>query len=99
SLAPAGAAGAAAGAPGAGGARIELSGSVWTYPGFAPAGEIAASWAERISQGRFAELAGAFGVADQAALDATAAGLLEWAASPAALFAMPHVQALIRLPA
>jgi ubiquinone/menaquinone biosynthesis C-methylase UbiE len=78
---------------------IALSGSLWTYPGFAPAAEIAASWADRLSEGDFAELAQSLGVADKASLVATAKGLLEWSRRPDAFFGMPHVEALIRLPA
>jgi SAM-dependent methyltransferase len=78
-------------------AQVEVSGSLWTYPGFAPAAEIAASWAERISEGDFADLAQSLGVADKTSLVATAKGLVEWARHPAAFFAMPHVEALVRI--
>jgi SAM-dependent methyltransferase len=83
----------------AGLAAAEVSGSIWTYPGFAPAAEIAASWAERLTGQHFADLAEAAGVADAAALRATADGLTAWADQPGAFFAMPHVEALVRLPA
>ncbi|MDR1119217.1 MAG: methyltransferase domain-containing protein [Bifidobacteriaceae bacterium] len=80
-------------------AEIHVSGSVWTYPGFAPAQEIAGSWADRITDRRFADLAEQAGVADLTSLTATAKGLVEWARHPDAFFAMPHVEALVRLPA
>ncbi|MDR2348627.1 MAG: class I SAM-dependent methyltransferase [Bifidobacteriaceae bacterium] len=77
--------------------EVLISGSLWTYPGFAPAAEIAASWADRISQGHFPALAAEHAVATKTDLIATAKGLIEWARHPAAFFAMPHIEALIRL--
>ncbi|MDR3361013.1 MAG: methyltransferase domain-containing protein [Bifidobacteriaceae bacterium] len=75
----------------------ELSGSLWTYPGLAPAGQIAASWADRILGQPFADRVAELGLADQTALTATAKGLLEWARHPSACFAMPHLEALVQL--
>jgi SAM-dependent methyltransferase len=79
------------------GGRALVSGSLWTYPGFASAAEVAASWAERLTESRFVDLAAGLGVADRESLAATAAGLVEWARQPGALFVMPHIEALIRL--
>lgn len=79
-------------------AFAQFSGSLWTYPGLAPASEIAASWADRLTEAHFAGLAAAAGVADESSLAATAKGLIEWGRSPAPFFAIPHVEALIQLP-
>ncbi|MDR2347827.1 MAG: methyltransferase domain-containing protein [Bifidobacteriaceae bacterium] len=75
--------------------RATVTGSLWTYPGLAPAAEIAASWADRLVEPRFADHVAAAGIADRTELTATAKGLVEWAARPDAFFAMPHVEALI----
>ncbi|MDR0417722.1 MAG: methyltransferase domain-containing protein [Propionibacteriaceae bacterium] len=79
----------------AGGPEIQISSSTWTDPGFAPPAEIARSWTERLTGHHLADRA----AADRAALAATAQGLIEWARQPTAFFAMPHIEALVRLPA
>ncbi|MDR2566917.1 MAG: class I SAM-dependent methyltransferase [Bifidobacteriaceae bacterium] len=76
--------------------QATISGSAWTYPGYESAAEVAASWAERLTERRFVDLAAGLGVADQTSLTRTATGLMEWARHPGALFVMPHVEALVR---
>ncbi|MDR1633417.1 MAG: class I SAM-dependent methyltransferase [Bifidobacteriaceae bacterium] len=77
--------------------RAKISGSIWTYPGYESAAEVAANWAERLTERRFIDLAAGLGVADETSLIRTAAGLVEWASHPGAMFAMPHVEALVSL--
>jgi SAM-dependent methyltransferase len=77
--------------------QVRFSGTLWTYPGFAPAAEIANSWADRLTERRFVDLATGTGVADEASLVRAATGLIEWARHPDAFFAMPHVEAIIDL--
>ncbi|MDR0627182.1 MAG: class I SAM-dependent methyltransferase [Bifidobacteriaceae bacterium] len=77
--------------------QASFSGSVWTYPGYETAAEIAASWAERLTERRFIDLAAGLGVADETSLIQTATGLIEWARAPGALLAMPHIEAVVRL--
>ncbi|MDR1186665.1 MAG: class I SAM-dependent methyltransferase [Bifidobacteriaceae bacterium] len=77
--------------------RATFSGSMWTYPGYESAAEIAESWAARLTERRFIDLAVGLGVADEASLIRTAAGLIEWAQLPGALLVMPHVEAVVRL--
>ncbi|MDR2381695.1 MAG: class I SAM-dependent methyltransferase [Bifidobacteriaceae bacterium] len=76
----------------------DLNGSIWTYPGFAPVAQIAGSWADRLVSEHFSALAVKAGAADRTALIATAKGLIEWGNRPDAFFAMPHIEALVRLP-
>ncbi|MDR0592229.1 MAG: class I SAM-dependent methyltransferase [Bifidobacteriaceae bacterium] len=77
--------------------RAGISGSLWTYPGFESAGEVAASWAERLTERHFIDLAAELGVADEPSLVRTAEGLVEWSRAPGALFVMPHIEALVQM--
>jgi SAM-dependent methyltransferase len=75
-----------------------VSSSVWTYPGFEPPRVIAGSWAERLSDARFVQLATAAGVSDEAALERAAGQIRGWAEDPDAFFAHPHGEIIIRVP-
>jgi SAM-dependent methyltransferase len=77
---------------------VTVSASVWTYPGFESPADVARSWAERLTQPRFAGLAEAAGVAGQAALRHAAAELRAWAEHPDAFFAHPQGEIIIRVP-
>jgi SAM-dependent methyltransferase len=77
---------------------FSVSATVWTYPGFEPAADVAGSWAERLTAPRFVQLAEAAGVGDQAALARAALDLRRWAESPDAFFAHPHGEIIIRVP-
>jgi SAM-dependent methyltransferase len=75
-----------------------VSASVWTYPGFEPAGAVAGSWAERLTAARFVQLAEAAGVSDPAALERAAQDIRAWGENPDAFFAHPHGEIVIRVP-
>jgi SAM-dependent methyltransferase len=77
---------------------FSVSASVWTYPGFEPAREIARSWAERLTAPRFVQLAMAAAVADEATLAAAARDIRAWAENPDAFFAHAHGEIIIRVP-
>jgi hypothetical protein len=70
---------------------------VWTYPGFESPVAIAGSWAERLSDARFVELASAAGVSDRAALERAAQQIRGWGDNPDAFFAHPHGEIIIRV--
>jgi len=82
----------------AGLADFTVSASVWTYPGFEPASEIARSWAERLTAPRFVQLAEEAAVADEATLQQAARDIRGWAESPDAFFAHAHGEIIIRVP-
>jgi SAM-dependent methyltransferase len=75
-----------------------VSASVWTYPGFESAGEVARSWAERLTAPRFVQLAAAAGAGDAATLERAARDIRVWAENPDAFFAHPHGEIIIRVP-
>jgi hypothetical protein len=68
---------------------------MWTYPGYEPAAEVAASWADRLTERRFIDLASALAVAGESSLIRTAEGLIEWSRQPGAMFVMPHIEAVV----
>jgi SAM-dependent methyltransferase len=78
---------------------VTVSASVWTYPGFEPAGAVAGSWAERLTAARFVQLAEAAGVSDRGALERAAQDIRAWGENPDAFFAHPHGEIIIRVPA
>jgi ubiquinone/menaquinone biosynthesis C-methylase UbiE len=53
-------------------------------------------WADRVRLSRFAEQAVAYELSDEAELEAIAQAFLTWAASPDAVFVVPHVEILAR---
>jgi SAM-dependent methyltransferase len=77
---------------------VRVSASVWTYPGFDSPGEVARSWAERLTAARFAGLAAAAGVSTEPALRQAAADLRTWAQSRDAFFAHPQGEIIIKVP-
>ncbi|MDR1441414.1 MAG: class I SAM-dependent methyltransferase [Bifidobacteriaceae bacterium] len=77
--------------------KASISGSVWTFPGYEPVRDMAASWADRLTERHFVGLAEELGVSDETSLVRTAAGLIEWANRPDAFLAMPHIEAIVRL--
>jgi hypothetical protein len=77
---------------------LTVSSTVWTYPGFEPAGEVAESWAERLTAPHFVQLAETARAGDHATLQGAAQDIRTWAENPDAFFAHPSVEIIIRVP-
>jgi len=83
-------------AHGAGFADVTASSSTWTYADPEARAWWGGLWADRVRYSRFAEQALEYGLSDTDELEAIAVAFLRWAASPDAVFVIPHVEILAR---
>jgi ubiquinone/menaquinone biosynthesis C-methylase UbiE len=75
---------------------VITSSSTWTYADPESRAWWGSLWADRIRYSRFAEQATGYGLSDAGELEAIAAAFGRWAASPDAVFVVPHVEILAR---
>jgi SAM-dependent methyltransferase len=80
----------------AGFSDVVTSSSTWTYADPDARAWWGGLWADRVRFSRFAEQATAYGLSDTDELEAIAAAFSRWAASPDAVFVVPHVEILAR---
>ncbi|MDR1712499.1 MAG: methyltransferase domain-containing protein [Propionibacteriaceae bacterium] len=77
--------------------EVTVSASVWTYPGFASLEDLAESWAGRLTEPPFSDLAEESRVANKAILAEAAQQIKSWARQPEAFFAFPHVEVIVKV--
>jgi len=77
-------------------ALVSVSSTCWTYADPASRQWWGGLWADRVRFSRLAEQAVAYELSDTQELDSIARAFLEWAASPDAVFVVPHVEILAR---
>jgi ubiquinone/menaquinone biosynthesis C-methylase UbiE len=75
---------------------VTVSSSTWTYADPESRAWWGGLWADRIRYSRFAEQAVESGLSDPEELEAMAAAFGRWAASPDAVFVIPHLEILAR---
>ena len=75
---------------------VSVSSTCWTYADPASRQWWGGLWADRVRFSRLAEQAVADELSDTQELDSIARAFLEWAASPDAVFVVPHVEILAR---
>jgi ubiquinone/menaquinone biosynthesis C-methylase UbiE len=73
---------------------VVASSSTWTYADPESRAWWGASWADRVRYSRFAEQALSYRLSDAEELAAIASAFLRWAASPDAIWVIPHVEIL-----
>lgn len=78
---------------------VVATSSTWTYADDEARAWWGGLWADRVRLSAFAEQAVAYGLGDAAELDAIADAFRQWAASPDAVFVIPHGEILARVPA
>jgi SAM-dependent methyltransferase len=80
----------------AGFAEVTVSSSNWTYADPESRAWWGGLWADRVRYSRFAEQAVAYGLSDEAELEAIGQAFLRWAASGDGVFIVPNVEILAR---
>ncbi len=80
----------------AGFADVDTSSSTWTYADAESRSWWGGLWADRVRYSRFAAQAVEYGLSDTEELEALADAFQRWAASPDAVFVIPHVEILAR---
>ena len=80
----------------AGFSDVVASSSTWTYADPEARAWWGGLWADRVRFSRFAQQATGYGLSEAAELEAIADAFTRWAASPDAVFVVPHVEILAR---
>jgi ubiquinone/menaquinone biosynthesis C-methylase UbiE len=80
----------------AGFSDVVASSSTWTYADPQARAWWGGLWADRVRFSRFAQQATGYGLSETAELEAIADAFTRWAASPDAVFVVPHVEILAR---
>jgi SAM-dependent methyltransferase len=80
----------------AGFSKVEVSSSTWTYADPESRAWWGGLWADRVRYSRFGEQVVSYGLSDTAELEAIAQAFGRWAAAPAGVFVIPHVEILAR---
>jgi ubiquinone/menaquinone biosynthesis C-methylase UbiE len=84
--------------PAAGFGALSVSSSTWTFADAVDRSWWGQLWADRVRHSSFATQAKEYGLSDDADLDGLGAAFEEWAAEPAGVFVVVHVEVLARAP-